>query len=144
MSDHAIPAPGATLHLINSHRLPTGYLYLDKGDYELGYYHTLLLQLDEVYVDASRSNRENRIVAYLATTNQNPIWPNYHTTNAVWQENAANFPAPIAWDQNPYSPATGNATTSIDRNSNNENFLRDFAIRFDSYGSPYGGSQIQW
>ncbi len=107
-------APGATLHLINSHRLPTGYLYLDKGDYELGYYHTLLLQLDEVYVDASRSNRENRIVAYLATTNQNPIWPNYHTTNAVWQENAANFPAPIAWDQNPYSPATGNATTSID------------------------------
>ena len=160
-------APGATLHLINSHRLPASYLYLDNGDYELGYYHTLLLQLDEVYVDAAHSNRENRIVAYLATTNLNPIWPNYHTTNAVWQENAANFPAPIAWDQNPYSPATSNGAAIVDvritsadfladqnaeigihlfydRNSNNENFLRDFAIRFDSYGSPYGGSQIQW
>lgn len=157
----------APLQLINSYRLPAGYLYLDKGDYELGYYHTLLLRLDEVYTDAARTNRENRIVAYLATTNSNPLWPNYYTTNAVWQENTTNFPAPITWDQNPFSPATGDRVTNIDRritsagfliqknaeigvhlfydrSSDNENFLRDFAIRFDTFGSPFGGNQIQW
>ena len=160
-------ATNTPLKLINSHRLPTDYLYLDKGQYELKYYNTLLLRIDEEYADATRSNRQNRIVAYLATTNLNPIWPSYYTSNAVWQENATNFPAPITWDQAPYAPATGDQTTNVDgritsagfpgirnaeigvhlfydRNAANELFLRDFAIRFDSFGSPFGGTQIQW
>ncbi len=160
-------ATNAPLVLINSHRLSGDYVHLDKGDLELNYYSTLLLRLQEAYTDGTKCNRENRIVAYLATTNLNPIWPTYSTTNAVWQEDAACFPAPLTWDQAPFAPATGDAVTNrdgritsagflsarnaeigvhlfYDRNSNNENFLRDFAIRFDSYGSPWGGTQIQW
>ncbi len=160
-----------TIQLINSRRLPVAYLYLDRGNYELKYYNTLLLQLKEAYAGEVGGGRINQIVAYMATTNTYPGWPNYYTTNAVWQENTTNFPsstnAPIVWDQNPYSPASGNRVTNIDsritsagfytnrpseiglhlfydRSGDNETYFRDFSIRFEPIGTPFGGTQIQW
>lgn len=156
----------APIQLINSRRLvpSDGLLYLYGDYFEITNYASLLLQLDEAYVG---SNRENRIVAYMEPPSVNPTWPNFSTTNAVWQENATNYPAPLAWDQNPYGPATGNPITNVDsrltsgnfgtlrppeiglhvfydRNAANETFFRDFALRLEGFSSPYGGTQIQW
>ena len=159
-------ASNAPLQLLNSRRLAlSDNLLYQYGDYfEITNYASLLLQLDEVHGD---TNRENRIVAYMSPPAANPTWPNFSTTNAVWQENATNYPAPITWDQNPYSPASGNRITNVDtrltsanfdtfrpaevgihvfydRNAANETFFRDFALRLEGFSSPYGGTQIQW
>ena len=162
-------AAGAPIQLINSRRLPPEFLTADAS--EMNYYNTLLLRLKEVYTDASRTSRKNEIAAYLASSLQYPVWPNYFPSNAVWQEDLVVFPAgslaPVVWDQSPYAPATGNQITNVDsratsvnfatrqnaeigihlfydRTSANETFFRDFAIRFESLGVPYGGGQIQW
>jgi len=156
-------AEGSTLRLINHRRLPESFLYLEKGTWELAYYSTLLLQLDEVYTDASGTNRENRMTVYLVTTNSSPVWPSYDPTNAVWQETAAWFPpsdmAPVIWNNGVITNTDSRITSAgfadnpnaefgihlfYDRNSANENFFRDYAIRLDSTGSPYGGTEIQW
>lgn len=161
----------AAIQLINARPVPVEFLYLFNGSYELSYYNTLLLQLREKYTDETKTARVNQVVAYLASTNTYPVWPNYNSTNALWQENATCFPpstsAPLQWSGSPLSPATGDTITNIDarvtsegfatnqnaefgvhlfydRNSNNENFFRDLAIRFDLEGVNYGGSQIQW
>jgi hypothetical protein len=161
----------AAIQLINSKLVPSPFLYPFSGGYELSYYNTLLLQLREEYTDAAKTARVNKVVAYLASTVTSPLWPDYNSTNAVWQECTNCFPvstsAPLQWSGNPISPATGNTMTNIDarvtsehfetnrnaefgvhlfydRNSNNENFFRDLAIRFDMEGAAYGGSQIQW
>lgn len=162
---------GAEITLINSRKLPETFLQVDGDEVELAYNNTLLLQLDERYTDAARTNRENHIVAYLATTNHYAAWPNYAATNALWQGDDTAFPAsnyaPVTWDQSPYAPATGNMITNTDhritsagfaidqpaeiglhlfydRNSANETFLRDLAIDLGSIGSEFGGTQIQW
>ncbi len=162
---------GSTIKLINSRMLSEDFLNMESDEVELAYNNTLLLQLNERYTDVARTNRENLVVAYLSTTNQYATWPNYATTNALWQTNASAFPdsnyAPVTWDQQPIAPATGNSVTNIDRritsagfninqpaeiglhlfydrSSANETFLRDLAIDLGSIGSEFGGSQIQW
>lgn len=156
-------AAGSTLRLINHRRLPESFLYLESGTWELAYYSTLLLQLDEVYADASGTNRENRMTVYLAATNSSPVWPSYDPANAVWQEDAAWFPpsdmAPVVWADGAVTNTDSRITSDgfadnpnaefgihlfYDRNSANETFFRDYAIRLDSTGSPYGGTEIQW
>ena len=163
----------ATVQLINSRLLsstnaPPLVFDSPKSDlFELINYTTLLLQLDDAYADAARTNTENRIVAFMAPPALNPVWPNFSTTNAVWQENSTNYPAPIIWDHLPFPPATGTRTNIVDaristanfatlkppeigihvfydRNAANETFFRDFALRLEGFGSPYGGTQIQW
>ncbi len=179
-NNHAVlwyrASSNAPFRLINSRCLkpddvPPLVFDSPKSDqYELINYCTLLLQLDEVYADTTKTNTENRIVAYMEPPGVNPPWPNFSTTNAVWQDSTNHpgyYPAPLTWDQNPYSPATGNRVTNIDsrvtsahfntlkppeigihvfydRNAANETFFRDFALRLEGWTSPYGGTQIQW
>jgi hypothetical protein len=160
----------APIELINSRPMPSNFMYLNKGAYEMKYYNTMLVKLREEYTDSNKTGRVNKISAYLATTNTYPVWPNYYSTNAIWQENTTVFPpgsAPVLWSGVPIPPATGNTVTNndsritsegfatnqnaefgvhlfYDRNSNNENFFRDLSIRFDVEGIPYSGTQIQW
>ena len=161
----------ATIQLISYRRvLASDRLYetdLYDGVYELTNFCSLLLQLDEDYVGAAASNRENRIVAYVEPPAVNPLWPNFSATNAVWQDNATNYPAPITWDALPFPPATGTRTNVVDaritsrnfdslappeiglhifydRAGANETFFTDFAIRLEGFASPHGGTQIQW
>ncbi len=161
----------APIRLITSRQIRVSdHLYetdLYDGVYEITNYCTLLLQLDEVYTDGSHTNRANHIVAYVEPPSVNPKWPNFSATNAVWQENPTNYPAPITWDQLPISPATGTLTNVVDaritsrnfdvlqppeiglhifydRGGANETFFKDFAIRLEGFSSPHGGTQIQW
>ncbi len=77
----------------------------------------------------------------------------------MWQENTNIFPRPVVWANGLIANIDAHITSEnfnilsnaelgihlfYDRNAANELFLRDFAIRFDSFGSPYGGTQIQW
>ncbi len=162
---------GETIQLINHQRIPDAFLFEYKGGRELSYYNTMLVQLREAYDSSSATGRINKIAAYLAHTNTYPVWPDYFSTNALWQDSATAFPAathaPVVWSGPPVSPASGDTITNIDRrvtsagfmedpnaefgihlfydrNSDNETFFRDFTIRFDVEGVPFRGTQIQW
>jgi len=156
-------ATNANLQLINSRQIrwEDGLYETDlyNGVYELTNYCTLLLQLDDVYTDGSYTNRENRIVAYMEPPSVNPVWPNFSATNAVWQENTTNYPAPIVWSNGVVTNIDSRITSAdfstlqppeiglhifYDRNAANETFFKDFAIRLEGFYSPYGGTQIQW
>ncbi len=167
-------ASNAVLQLLASHRLlPSDNVlksYPPSGIIGLIPYSTLLLQLDEEYTDASHSNRQNRIVAYIQSQSNCPScypnWPNTSTSNVVWQENTTVFPAPLVFSNN--VGGTWTETTNVidslltsasfygvpppeigvhvfyDSEGANLQFFDDFALRLEGFGSTTGGTQIQW
>lgn len=126
--------------------------------HELRDYSTLLVQLREAYT--MEGARTNHIVVYIQGTNTYPLWSTGDPTNAVWQENAAVFPAsnlrPLVWHDGAITNGDGRITSAdfdllkpseigihvfYDLIGDNKKFFSDFALRVQSTA---GGTQIQY
>jgi len=148
-------------------RVPPSFLYpspLQRGEYDLKPFCTILINLEEKYSDGPSGNRYNEIRVYAQTTNNYPRWSDEGPQGylqAEWQDNETIFPTnqfPIRWDNLGGAMVVTNTlftSAAFDMLEPPEinlhvydfavNYFDDFAMRMRGYVNPtLPGHQVQY